>query len=286
MLTIEKDFAPPVANRPEARPELGKWLPIWLLLLAVNGVCCVVVWTNTLSTDSVRQILAGALSALSAYLIWQKSASPTNKPSQIGALALITMCLLVFASGYLHINRIYLLANIALLSSFVWANYGLDRCKKFGQPAFLALFTLPDLPEEFRAYLFIPLQHICTFTAAETAKLFIPITYYGHIFVVNGHKFDVAPACSGLGMWACFLFAFAIWQAFKPYKPMAYVVAFLMDPLLTLTLNTMRIALTAIVAYYQSVKMAMDIHSNLEFILVPIGLLTLWKVGERFAASK
>jgi exosortase len=286
MLTIEKDLKATVAAVPEERSQLGKWRPAWLLLLAANGVCCVVVWANTLAADNVRQILAGTLAALSAFLIWKKSASPNDKPSQVGALALTAVCLVVFASGYLHITRIYLLANIALLATFVWAIYGLDRSKKFGPPAFLALFTLPDLPEEFRAYLFIPLQHLCTFTAAETAKLFIPITYSGHLFVVNGHKFDVAPSCSGLGMWACFLFAFAIWQTFKSYKPSAYVVAFLMDPILTIALNTVRIALTAIVAYYHSVKMALAIHSNLEFVLVPLGLLILWKVGERFAETK
>jgi exosortase len=283
MITIEKYLSPAVASVSNDRPTLSKWFPVWLLLWALNGVCCLVVWTHTFNADNVRPILAGTLSVLSAYLIWKKSASAVDKPSQAGAFVLIAVCLLIFASGYLHITRMYLLANIALFACFVWAFFGLNRCKKFGPPAFLALFTLPDLPEEFRAYLFIPLQHICTVTAGETAKLFIPLTYSGHMFTVNGHQMDVAPSCAGLGMWACFLFAFAIWQAFKPYKPAAYIAAFLMDPILVVTLNTVRIALTAIVAYYQSLRLAMDIHSNLEFILVPIGLFILWKVGAHFA---
>jgi exosortase len=280
MLTLERDLT---SSDIQEQSAPARWLTLWLVLLAANAVCFAVVWATTLSTDNVRQLLAATASALSAFLIWKKTASTSAAPSHIGALALICLCTLISVSGYFHITRIFLLANIALLLAFVWTFYGLERCKKFAPPAFLALFTLPDLPEEFRAYLFIPLQHICTFTAAETAKLFIPITYAGHMFTVKGHPFDVAPSCSGLGMWACFLFAFAIWQAFKPYKPKAYLAAFLLDPILTLTLNTVRIALTAIVAYYQSVSVAMAIHSNLEFILVPIGLVILWKVGQYYA---
>ena len=84
-------------------------------------------------------------------------------------------------------------------------------------------------------------------------------------------------------MWACFLFAFAIWQGFKKYKPSAYLAAFIADPILVMTLNTVRIALTVLVAHYHSMRLALEIHAKLEFVLVPLGLFILWKVGAHYA---
>ena len=206
-------------------------------------------------------------------------------PSNGAVIALVTTCLTILVTGNLHTARVFLFANIALLLSFAWTFFGWQRCKVLAPAAFLSLFTLPDLPEEFRAYLFIPLQHICTVTAGEVAKLFVPLTYSGHMFTVDGQQLNVAPSCAGLGMWACFLFAFAIWQGFKKYKPSAYLAAFITDPILVMTLNTVRIALTAIVAHYHSMRLALEIHAKLEFILVPLGLFILWKVGAHFAES-
>ncbi|CAN5419345.1 hypothetical protein BH10CYA1_BH10CYA1_02370 [soil metagenome] len=274
----------------KCRPN--QWLTIWTAMLAINGGCYMVVWLNSLGADPLRQILAGALTALSAYLAWKKDASnksdqssTQHKPSKFAFIALVTTCLIILVTGNLHTARVFLFANIALLMSFAWAFFGWQRCKVLAPAAFLSLFTLPDLPEEFRAYLFIPLQHICTVTAGEIAKLFVPLTYSGHVFTVDGQQLNVAPSCAGLGMWACFLFAFAIWQGFKKYKPSAYLAAFITDPILVMTLNTVRIALTAIVAHYHSMRLALEIHSKLEFILVPLGLFILWKVGAHFAES-
>lgn len=151
---------------------------------------------------------------------------------------------------------------------------------------FLSFFTLPDLPEEFRSQICIPMQQLSTILSAESAKLLIPLTYHSHYFYVKGVEYDVAPECSGLSMWACFLFTFAIWQSFKSYKPMAYVVAFFFDPVLTLTLNTVRLALTALVAFYASEQQAIAIHAKLEFVLVPIGILLLWTLSSRFENAK
>jgi hypothetical protein len=86
-------------------------------------------------------------------------------------------------------------------------------------------------------------------------------------------------------MWASFLFAFALWQMFLKYRPMAYLVAVVLDPILTLGLNSIRLFITAMVAHFYSVQTAVAIHSNLEYFLVPPGLLVLWYVGARFRAK-
>lgn len=274
----------------ESRPD--QWLKVWTALLALNAACYIIVWLYSLGPDPIRQILAGTLTALSAYLAWKKdvqrsSAAEQNsleqKQTKFAVVALVATCLVIFLSGYFHTARIYLCANIVLLLSFTCAFFGWQRCKVLAPAAFLSLFTLPDLPEEFRAYLFIPLQHICTVTAGETARLIMPLTYSGHLFTVDGQQLNVAPSCAGLGMWACFLFAFAVWQGFKKYKPAAYLAAFIADPILVMTLNTVRIAVTLLVAHYHSMRLALEIHANLELLLVPLGLFILWKVGAHFA---
>ncbi|HEY9733775.1 MAG TPA: exosortase/archaeosortase family protein [Drouetiella sp.] len=264
------------------------WLTTCSAMLCINGICCLVVWTTSLGADPIRQVLAGALSAASGFLAWRrvKSQAQTQTQTQTSSFALIACCLIVCVAGNLHTARLYLCANIALILAFTWNFYGWQRCKILLPATFLSMFALPDLPEEFRAYLFIPLQHICTVTAGEIAKLFVPLTYSGHIFTMDGQEMNVAPSCAGLGMWACFLFAFAIWQGFKKYKPSAYIAAFLADPILVVTLNTMRIALTAIVAHYHSMRLALEMHAKMECVLVPLGLFILWKVGAHFADEK
>lgn len=289
MLTLERQGAETETVPIGQSSAKNGWILVWSSLLLINGLFCLQVWITTLHphlNDNVRPILSVAIAALSGWTIWRHSPPAVEQSSKIGILSLIVAAILVGFSGCFHMMRLYLLVNIALPVVFIWAFFGAAHSKKFAPAAFVSLFALPDLPEEFRAYLFIPLQHICTVGAAEIARLFIPITYSGHIFVVNHQHFDVAPSCSGLSMWACFLFAFAIWQTFKAYKPAAYVIAFFMDPILVVALNTVRLTITALVAFYQSPKAAMAIHSNLEFILVPLGLLLLWKVGAYFAESK
>ena len=180
--------------------RLDRWLKIWTAMLAVNGACCIIVWITSLGADPVRQLLAGALAALSAVLAWKKDPEsshfseglPTHKPTRGAIIALVAACLIIMVTGCVHTARVYLIANIALLVSFVWAFFGWQRCKIIAPAVFLALFTLPDLPEEFRAYLFIPLQHICTVTAGEVAKLFVPITYSGHVFTVDGQQLNLS----------------------------------------------------------------------------------------------
>lgn len=265
--------------------------------LCINSALATIVWSTTLNADCGRQVLALLLAGISAKLAWDKTDrgdgnqtdSPQPKPShevkRLDKLIAVALCCIIFFTGCLHMSRIFLLANIALIYAFARATVGKKIARCLIPSMFLALFAMPDLPEEFRAHFFIPLQSVCTTLAGELARLFIPMTYSGHIFTVNGQQMNVAPSCAGLGMWACFLFTFAIWQAFKTYRPIAYLVAFALDPILVVILNTVRLATTAIVAYAHSVRLAMEIHSNLEFILVPLGIFILWKVGARFAKT-
>lgn len=286
------DQAPDPVNAQSAA-GLSSWLRICTALLAVNGIFCLCVWMTSLGADPVRQVLAGVLALASAALACRKDMSRANSSLEIlrsspvqtrsATFVLIACCMLICLTGNLHTARLYLLTNIALLLAFAWKFFDWQRCKALLPATFLSMFALPDLPEEFRAYLFIPLQHICTITAGELAKLFVPLTYSGHIFRLDGQEMNVAPSCAGLGMWACFLFAFAIWQGFKKYKPAAYVAAFFADPILVLILNTVRIALTAIVAHYHSLRLALELHAKMELVLVPLGLFILWKVGAHFA---
>jgi len=265
-----------------------RWNLIWLGFVAANGIACAVVWLNALSphlSENGRQILAAVICAIGGVYIWRRTALLPASSCRIGEVMLVVCSVLVCIAGCLHVTRAYLMANICLLASFVIAQWGWDRGKKFLPIAFLSLFLLPDLPEEFRANLAIPFEHISTTLSVSFAKLVIPISCSGHVFYVNGFAYDVAPSCSGLGMWTCFLFTFAIWQVFKRYRLSGYLVMFLLDPILMLVLNTVRLFLTAVVGFYASQKTALAIHSNLEFVLIPLGLWLLLRAGKWFEAS-
>lgn len=286
----------PVAVRSEVEPGSGSGAkvtaassarlhPFWLVALALHCVFVGQVWVSSLGPelrDNLKQILAAAFVAIALRIKWSKARRLQVAPSHKGFCVLVGCTVLVLAAAFLNLMDLFFYANIGLFAAFLWAAFGLKSAKLFLPVVFLALFAGPDLPEEFRAYIGIPMQHLSTIMSAELAQLFIPLRYEGHHFFVKGLEYNVAPECGGLSMWSCFLFAFAIWQALKSYRPIAYILAAFIDPILTLVLNMVRLAATAVIAYFGSQQAALTVHSTLEFALVPPGLALLWFISSRF----
>jgi exosortase/archaeosortase family protein len=76
-----------------------------------------------------------------------------------------------------------------------------------------------------------------------------------------------------------------IWQMFERFKPSGYAAGLALVLPLTMALNVLRLTITATLAYYFSKDVALAWHTNLEFVLVPLGVFIIWLVGKNFRAS-
>lgn len=243
------------------------------------------IWLESERTRSIREALPPVIAllflVLGIFAHRNKFLAIEKAKSWLGLSVLVAVAAALNIAGFFKLFHTMFPLSVALVASFIWAVHGTERLRAVLPLFFLSAFLLPDVPETVRLTLSLPLQHLCTFLTVSFCKLFIPITGSGHYFSISGHSYDVAPGCSGLSMLASFLFAFAIFQTFEKPKPLAYFAIFLFDPLMTMTLNTVRLVITAFSGYFVSQQFALSIHSNLEFVLVPVGLAILWIVGKR-----
>jgi exosortase/archaeosortase family protein len=70
------------------------------------------------------------------------------------------------------------------------------------------------------------------------------------------------------------------------FRPTAYVVMCGAILVTTIALNVVRLFITALVAYNVSAEQALAIHTNLEAILVPLGLIFLFYLGGRLRSGE
>ncbi len=256
-----------------------------LTLLIINLVPTAVIWFDSEFSHPLREslppVLAAVVLVFGIYFNRTKLATPPREKSWVGLTLLFCICIALDVLCILKMFHFMFLASVALVAFFVFAFHGLQRARSAFPLFFVSAFLLPDLPDSVRSVLSLPLQKLCTFLTLSICRLFIPITGSDHFFYICGRTYDVAPGCSGLSMLACFLFAFALFQTFESPKPFAYFAIFMFDPLMTIMLNTIRLVITAFCGYYVSQEYAISIHANLEFVLVPIGLLVLWTLGNK-----
>lgn len=259
------------------------------ILLASNLLVVGSTWLSEIITPPLKNatvplltsvfIVCGSLRKRRAFL-----AAPHSQ-SYGGLAVLCVVCIMTTLSALFQMERLHSMAWIPLVGSFIWAVFGYRRLRIIAPLLFLSMFMMPDVPEYVRNCLSLPLQYASTLLMAKISALFIPINSYDHYFVIKGLIYDVAPTCSGLTMLSTFLFAFAILQTFENVKPIAYCSIFLLDPCLTLLLNSVRLFITALAGFYVSQPFAVSIHSNLEYALLPFGMLLLWILTRSFRVN-
>ncbi|MGH9550201.1 MAG: archaeosortase/exosortase family protein [Terriglobales bacterium] len=210
----------------------------------------------------------------------------TSGASWLGlSVAAIFSACIGLAQG-LHLNVLNYTFVIAFVFSLYWALQGTSRFVSMLPVLAMAFFLVPEMPEDIRLKISLPLQMLSTKGCVALSSLFIPISSVGHTFNINGQLFDVEPGCSGLNLWITLLFGFAAWQLFQRFKFIAYPVMLALIPIVTLALNAVRLFITALVAFHYGTKIALSVHTNLEAVLLPLGLYALYRVGGLFRAPK
>ncbi len=251
-----------------------------VLLSAALGLPAINNWLGFIMqrspTDNALQILALLLLliALPRYL---RDTRPCYQPSVL-AFGLLTL------NGLAYLAAIFLSIKTILWGSFLlfpWLLYcalcGFKAGCRWLSFLLFAFFLLPDFPADINNAISLPLQNFSTRITTVLAGLFIPITAQGNIFHIRGNAFEVTSACSGLHTWIGFLFAGLLWQLLEGFSCRTLRTITLSAPLLALGTNSIRLWITALTAYWISPDTAVAVHTDLEYLLFPLGLLLLWR---------
>ncbi len=261
----------------------GWLLPIGILL-ALSGLAIPAggSWLAALShrgwQENMMPILTlGVLSV--AWAQCRPDLPATFHPNRMG-FALLLLAALTYLLGTLLSIRVLCWSGFLLVLGGVY--WGLLGFRAFYRrlPLFLfSFFLLPQLPVDLQAAISLPLQLASTFLASSLAGLLIPIQSEGNIFYIHGQAYEVTVACSGLNTWIAFLFAGLLWQVFGRVSLKALLVIFAGAPMLALATNTIRLLITAFVAYWISPDAGMSIHTNLGYALFPMGVVLMgWMI--------
>ena len=205
-------------------------------------------------------------------------------PSPVSLLFLLLCSCALGCSHLLLLHKTVPLLFIGFVACFMWSACGSRFVRHWSPVLLFALFLMPSLPAELIDPVSLLMRRLSTIISTAMASAVIPIRSAGNVFWVGGHEFDVAPACSGLSMWKSFAFLAFFWNLIG-LRRSSFLIVLTLIPVLAVLLNSVRLCITALVAYFRSPSEAMAIHSNLEFVLFPLGLLLLYLAGTRFAAT-
>lgn len=274
-----------VERRVAGTPHVSSWSSLrpWFWLWGITGLVLALAvassWLQFLSRRSFNDNLIPILSA--GILAWfarshlKSAPAPRLSLSRAGLILLAAASTLTAAGNYFHFARISWLGFLAMIAASLWVLAGRSYCK-YWAPCFLfSLELLPGAPlaaiESAGAWLKMASLNL----TLSLSSLFIPITAKGNVFYVKGDGFEITTACCGLSMWAGMTFVVLLWQLYNRLTMHKLALLLLMSTLLSLTMNGVRLCITALVSYWTNQSLALSIHSNLEYLLFPIALLVL-----------
>lgn len=262
--------------------QQAKPLPRWImagigLLLVLLGGIALVDLGSYLVPGPVQYWGLQALTGFILFIAWlTRYNTPLSPQPAWGGWVLAALGGIVHAAAaLLAIKTLYWGSFIVIAAGSFWALFGREAFRRRMAFFLFAFFLLPDMPSDIKLRISLPLQMLSTQLSAGLAGLLIPVETAGNVFYINGEAFEVTVACSGLHTWIGFLFAGLLWFLFEGFDWRKFMGVLIAAPVLALVLNTVRLFVTALVAWYQSADAAIAVHTNLDFVLFPVGLALL-----------
>ncbi len=270
-----------------------KSVPQHLLLAALLVLLSLPVLTSWLQTLWQRPLdhnliqLGGATVLLFALLNGFKRETLKKKLTGLSllntswtGLALLTGVLLAHALfDFLHIKSLYWMSYLGILAFSGWTLLGFQRFLHCLPYFLFSAFLLPVVNAEIHTAISLPLQLVSTWMATQFSALFIPLTYHQNMMYIKGETFEITADCSGLQSWVGFIFAGLLKQLFEGLQKLELALLIPISLILALFLNGIRLCVTALVAYFASADQALAIHTNLDYVLLPIGFYLIWESG-------
>lgn len=266
----------------DARNKLSAWELSWAALILV--CYCPNAFNAWLSTTSfswnqvAMPCLALPLLCAGAVATYRRAKALPQSQSWLGVALAIISAMVCCASQFLHLDFTNKVALTALTANVILAARGRKFLAAFIPTLLFSGFLFPAIPSELFALLSLPLQVICTKLVAICLSPFIPISSHGHLFEIKGELYDVEPGCSGLSMVTTLIFAILLWGMFRAIAVKRYCILFVATPAIAVGLNALRLVVTAVIGYATTQTQALAIHTNIEALLLPLGLILLFKL--------
>ena len=199
---------------------------------------------------------------LALYIAWLRRKETLRTPAAPGAfgLALIAAACALFLLGKLaaefYLTRI---SFVLLLAGLVWTFWGTTRFRTLLFP-FLLLATMVPLPALIYNSLTVPLQLVASWGATEISRAFGVAVYQdGNIIRLAGATLGVEEACSGLSALSSLLVGTVLLGFLLCGRVWARLILLLISVPITIGVNIVRVAASAILADYNA-KFAMGFY--------------------------
>jgi len=260
-------------------PSLKYWSASWCIVLALLLAHAAPDWFTTVSKTDVANnwipLFSLPLLIFGVFKYWKNRPKFSILLDDFGLLFLIAMSLLTAFGSYFAFERLSWLGLLGMIGGLLWSLTGRRYCSYWAPLFFFSIEIIPGAPLAAEQWATAQLQLLSAQFAGGIAGLFIPITTLANSFTIKGTTYQIAPACTGLSLWTSFVFMILLWNLFRPAKLVKLFWAVSLSIVVSMVLNAARLSITALVAYYWSRDTALAIHSNLDFLLFPIGLATL-----------
>ncbi|MCA9804375.1 MAG: exosortase/archaeosortase family protein [Cyanobacteria bacterium HKST-UBA02] len=280
----------PVAPASEAKKSSIGWLrTAWICLFAILAWRLGESWYHCLADRSLSDNIIPLLTifflekARTRYL--QSQPKNASKPSFAGAVLFAICCLITAAADYLHFSRIAWAGALAMAGTFALAIKGKAFFKHWSPVLLFSFFLIPGSPAGLITWISAYLKAIAMKITLTLAGLLIPITVNNNIFVVRGQPYEVTAACCGLAILSSLTFVVLLWNLYKPSSPVRLAANLAGAVVLAMLTNGVRIASTALLAYYVGKDTALGAHSLLELPLFALCVLFLWAMNSRFKSD-
>ena len=256
------------------------WLIFWSCLLMIVGIKTVTGWWQCLSTRSISDNLIPFLTVIFLTLSVKKYylSQPLSKTDLHtgGVLLLSCFAFLTAASDYLHFARLTWIGFLGLAAGLLFTLKGRQFFNHWCPLFLFALFLSPGAPIAFINWLSAWMKTVSIKVALAISSLAIPITVENFTFYVKGEAFEVGTACCGLAMLTSLSFVIMLWNLYKPKALMPLVLNLVAVGFVSMLMNGIRIALTAIIAFYFSKDLALATHTYLELPLFVLAVALMW----------
>lgn len=252
---------------------------IWLLPFAIVSFSVLSDWIQCICTRSLSDNIIPLLAIVALLVAFKRYKSyqpPFTENIHLAGVVLFCIASLLIATGdYLHFSRITWIGFI-LIAGGVTLSKGYSVFKHWSAPLLVTLFILPGAPLAVVDQISANLQGISTKTALFISQIFIPISVKQYTFYVNGEAFEVGTACCGLSMITSVCFLILLWNLYRPVKVKMLILQLVAGVVLSISMNGLRIAIVAILAYFVSRDFAIEAHSILELPLFIIAIGIMW----------
>ena len=272
------------------RPDWLTWIqqnPLRCLLLlawSLNALPVAVSWLYYLTQQPLDTVFIPTLTTgVLTWSAWQQrhTLSWCERIHWLPVLCFLMLWAVYSVSDFFSVQSVVWASFIALSTCLAWALTGKRQTNKLLPLSGLAFYLLPVVHAELVNTVSIPLQWVSATTSAWLVGLFTTIYQAGTLLAIDGMLFNVAPACCGLNSWLSFLYVCFLWQAVEGARIRNVLLCIPLTLVLALVLNIVRITLMLVIAQATDEATALALHTNLDYLLFPLGLLALFLLAKR-----